>query len=134
MRAINSTINEILNYSRHIAIVGISNKPYRASFDIAQYLLEAGFIIYPVNPAYDSVLGLKCYNRLSEINHKVDIVNIFRRSSEVKPFIDEAISIKARAIWMQTGVINNDAAQTALQSGLDVVMDRCIKVEHFYTA
>ena len=130
MNGINGNIKELLQNSKNIAIVGVSDKSYRASNDIARYLINTGYKIFPVNPNYDRVLGLHCYNSLSEIDDAIDIVNIFRRSSETAPVIDEAIDIKAGAIWMQLGVINEAAAQKALDAGLKVVMNLCIKIEH----
>ena len=130
MKRLNKEIPEILKNYRTIAVVGISENSYRASNGVSMYMMKKGYGIIPVNPNYDQVLGLKCFNSLSEINGDVDIVNIFRRSDKVLPVVEEAIKINARAIWMQLGVINDQAAQLALDAGLKVVMDLCIKIEH----
>jgi len=130
MNNINQNIPEILKNSKTIAIVGISDKPHRPSYDIASYLLKAGYDVIPVNPMLDEIFGLKCFGHLSEISQTVDIVNIFRRSSEVEPIVDDAIKIKAKTVWMQLGVANEKAAQNALNARINVVMNHCIKVEH----
>jgi predicted CoA-binding protein len=130
LNQINRNIPELLNNSKHIAIVGLSNKPNRISYGVGSYLLQAGFNILPVNPNYDSILGLKCYPNLTEIPHSIDIVNIFRRSENVPSIVEEAISIKPKVIWMQLGIVNEQAAKLAIDSGLQVVMNRCIKIEH----
>ena len=91
---------------------------------------DHGFRIVPVNPRYTSILGCACYPSLLDIPDPVDVVNIFQRSDEVMPFVEQAVAIKARVVWMQIGVINEDAAQTARAAGLDVVMDRCMKIEY----
>ncbi|NOX89711.1 MAG: CoA-binding protein [Calditrichaeota bacterium] len=128
-RRVNQNIPEILKRYRRVAVVGISNKSYRPSYDIARYLLNRGFTIYPVNPNYEEVMGLRCYDNLKEIEGTVEIVDIFRRSDRVLPVVEEAIEIGAKVIWMQMGVINEEAAERALSAGLEVVMDMCIKVE-----
>lgn len=97
---------------------------------VARYLIDTGYTVYPVNPGHDSILGLPCYPNISEVPVAIDIVNIFRRSEDVLPIVEEAVKLKAAAIWMQLGIINNDAAVLAREHGLDVVMDKCIKVEH----
>jgi len=130
MNRINKEIPEILKKYKKIAVVGISEKNYRASNGVSQYMMNNGYTIIPVNPNYDRVLGIQCFNSLSEIEDQVEIVNIFRRSSEVLPVVEEAIKIKAKAVWMQLGVINEQAAKLALDAGLKVVMDRCIKIEY----
>ncbi len=130
MNQVNSNIPEILKSFRRVAVVGISDKPHRPSHYVSEYLLHAGFTIYPVNPRYEEVLGLKCYPRLSDIPHPIEIVDIFRRPDTVIPVVEEAIKIGAKVVWMQQGVINREAAEIALKAGLMVVMDRCLKVEH----
>lgn len=124
------TIASILKKSKSIAVVGASPKPWRDSGSIAQYLMHKGYDVYPVNPNYSEVLGRKCYPDLKSVGVKIDIVDIFRNPEDVGPIIDEAIAVKARAIWMQLGVVNANAAEKAERSGLMVVMDRCIAVEH----
>ncbi len=127
---INSNIPEILKSYRRVAVVGISDKPHRPSHFVSEYLLQAGFTIYPVNPRYEEVLGLKCYPNLQAIPEPVEIVDIFRRPDTVMPVVEEAIQIGAKVVWMQQGVVNHEAARKALEAGLMVVMDRCLKVEH----
>ncbi len=117
-----STETEILKF-RTIAVVGLSPNPERPSHGVAKYLKEQGYRIIPVNPNAIEVLGEKCYPNLSAIPEAVDTVEIFRRSEEVPPIVDEAIKIKARAIWMQDGVTHEEAAKKARDAGLLVVMD-----------
>jgi len=123
-------IKRILNDSKKIAMVGLSEKPDRPSYHVAAYLKSAGYKIIPVNPSASEILSEKAYPDLSSIPEKIDVVDIFRRSDQVGPIVEEAIKIGARAIWMQEGVINNDAARKAANQGLDVVMDRCMLKEH----
>lgn len=127
---VNKNIPELLKGSRHIAIVGLSNKPGRISYGIGTYLIGAGYTIYPVNPNYESIMGLTCYKSLNEIADPIDIVNIFRRSEDVMPIVKDAIKIKAKAIWLQLGIINEQVAKLAIDFGLQVIMNRCIKIEH----
>jgi predicted CoA-binding protein len=126
---INQDIPGILERSKNIAVVGISNKPYRDSYTVTKVLMDYGYRIFPVNPNYDEVLGMKCYGSLKEIKEPIDIVDIFRRPDQVMPVVEEAIEIGARVVWMQLGAENEQAAQKALNAGLQVVMHHCIKVE-----
>lgn len=126
---INQDIPGILERSKNIAVVGISNKPYRDSYTVTKVLMDYGYRIFPVNPNYDEVLGMKCYGSLKEIKEPIDIVDIFRRPDQVMPVVEEAIEIGARVVWMQLGAENEEAAQKALNAGLRVVMHHCIKVE-----
>lgn len=128
---INKNIPEILKSSKNIAVVGISNKPYRDSYTVTRVLMDYGYRIFPVNPNYDEVFGIKCYNSLKEIEEPIDIVDIFRRPDQVMPVVEEAIAIGAKVVWMQLGAENEEAAKKALEAGLQVVMERCIKVELF---
>ena len=130
MKQINQNIPKILEESKTIAVVGISNKAHRASYDVAKYLLNAGYTIIPVNPRIDKIFGIKCYPGLSEIEIPVDIVDIFRRASEVEPIVEDAIKINAKTVWMQLGINNEKAAKKALEAGLSVVTNHCLKVEH----
>jgi len=123
-------IEDILNNSKVIAVVGLSDKPDRPSHDVAAYLKFHGYRIIPVNPTKTEILGEKCYPDLKSIPEKFDVVDVFRRSDAVGPIIDEAIEVGAPAVWLQEGVINEDVAQKALDAGLEVVMDRCMKKEH----
>ncbi|MCZ7399412.1 MAG: CoA-binding protein [Candidatus Methanoperedens sp.] len=123
------TIESILNY-RTIAVVGISDDPERPSHFVASFLESHGYKIIPVNPKLTEWEGKKCYPDLVSIPEKVDVVDIFRRSEAVPPIVDEAIKIKAKAVWMQEGIVNEEAAAKARDAGIEVVMDRCMKKEY----
>ena len=123
-------IRRILLYSQTIAIVGLSPKPHRPSNQVARYLMEAGYRIIPVNPGQDTILGLPCYPNLLAIPAQVDLVDIFRRQEEVLPIVEDAIAIGAKFVWMQEGIVNDEAAAKARAAGLEVVMDRCTKIDH----
>jgi len=123
-------IRRLLNTSRTIAIVGLSDKKERASNFVGSYLKSENYTVIPVNPLKQEILGEKCYPDLKSIPVPVDIVDIFRRPDECVNIVREAIEIKAKAVWMQLGIVNREAAQLALDNGLLVVMDRCIKMEH----
>ena len=124
------TVRDILEMSKIIAVVGLSPKPERDSHEVAKYLQDQGYRIVPVNPRADNILGEKSYPDLASIPEKVDVVDIFRRSVDVPPVVDQAIDIGAKAVWMQLGIVNEDAADKAREAGLGVVMDRCMLVEH----
>jgi len=121
---------EILKSSRVVAVVGLSPNPDRPSHRVASYLKEHGYRIIPVNPQETKILGERSYPALSSIPEPVDVVDIFRRSQEVAPIVEDAIEIGARAVWMQEGVINEEAATRAKEAGLLVVMDKCMLKEH----
>lgn len=123
-------IRKLLQGSRTIAIVGISAKHDRPSHEVAHYLQKAGYKIIPVNPAYAEVLGEKCYPSLRDVPVKIDVVDVFRKPSDVLPVVDEAIAVGAGCVWMQLGVIAPEAAQRAAEAGLQVVVDLCTKIEH----
>lgn len=123
-------IRIILEETRTIAVVGLSSDPSRPSHGVARYMQSRGYRIIPVNPNEVEVLGEKSYPRIADVPEKIDLVNIFRRSEEAGAHVDEAIRVGARAVWMQEGVIDEDAARRALMAGLYVVMDRCILKEH----
>ena len=125
-----NTVRDILEKSKVIAVVGLSPKPERDSHEVAKYLQDQGYRIVPVNPRADTILGEKSYPDLASIPEKVDVVDIFRRSDDVPPVVDQAIYIGAKAVWMQLGIVNEDAAAKAREAGLGVVMDRCMLVEH----
>lgn len=125
-----STEEEILNSSRVVAMVGLSPKPDRPSYKVASYLKRKGYKIIPVNPGAEEILGVPSYPDLSSIPEPVDVVDIFRRSEEVPAIVEEAIEIGAKTVWMQEGVINDEAAARAEEAGLMVVMDRCMLKEH----
>ena len=123
-------IKELLKVSVTIAVVGFSPKEQRPSNMVGRYLAQAGFKVIPVNPGQSKICGLTCYPDLSAVPEKIDIVVIFRRSKDVLPVVEEAVRIGAKTVWMQQGIINEEAAEHALKAGLFVVMDRCIKVDH----
>lgn len=122
---------KILNDYKSWAVVGCSDDPRRPSYGVARFLDEVGFDVVCVNPNHDSCLeGLPCYPDLLSVKEPVEVVDIFRRSESVVPHVEEAIEIGARAVWMQLGVINDEAARLASGAGLDVVMDRCPRIEY----
>jgi uncharacterized protein len=121
---------DILTRYRRIAMVGVSANPTRASYRALVHMRSKGYTIYPVNPGTEQILGLRCYSSLAEIGEPVDIVDIFRRGETVLPLVAEARAIGAKIFWMQIGVINEEAARLAAREGMDVVMDRCVKIEH----
>jgi len=123
-------LRRILSRSRTLAVVGLSAQWYRPSYFAAKYMQDHGYRIVPVNPGYAEVLGQKCYPDLRAIPDPIDIVDCFRKSSDIGPIADDAIAIGARVLWMQLGVVNEEAAQRASAAGLDVVMNRCVKIEH----
>ena len=124
------TIPELLKSSKTIAVVGLSNKRFRPSHGVAEYMQRNGYRIIPVNPFEQAVLGEKCYPDLESVPERVDIVDIFRRAEFVPAIVEAAIRIGARAVWMQEGVVHEDAAERAATAGLVVVMDRCLLKEH----
>jgi hypothetical protein len=122
--------SEILRMGRTIAVVGLSAKRYRPSYGVAEYMQRAGYRIIPVNPHETEVLGEKCYPDVESVPGPIDIVDIFRRSEFVPEIVEAAIRKGAKAIWMQEGVIHEEAAHRAREAGLEVVMDRCILKDH----
>jgi predicted CoA-binding protein len=125
-----NTLRRILKDTRVIAVVGLSADWYRPSYFAAKYMQEHGYRIIPVNPKYDSILGERCYKRLSDIPSPVDMVDVFRKTQDVPPIADEAIAIGAKVLWQQLGVTNEVAAAKARTAGLEAVLDRCVKIEH----
>lgn len=123
-------LRNILKTSSTIAVVGASPKPWRDSGSIARFLMKKGYKVFPVNPKYEEVLGEICYPDLKSVPEKIDIVDVFRNSDAVDGIVSEAIEVGAKVVWMQLDVVNPDAAQRAEQAGLQVVMDRCIAVDH----
>lgn len=128
--ATSEEIKEILLNSRTIAVVGISSNPEKASYRVAEYLKNNGYDVIPVNPNYEEVLGLKCYPDLKSIPVHIDIVDIFRQPDAIPPIVDESIEIGAGTVWMQLGLCKNESAEKAKAAGLNVVMNKCIKIEH----
>ena len=115
---------------RRIAVVGLSSDPGRPSYGVARYLQRAGYEIIPINPSEKEVLGEKAYASLAELTEPPDVVDIFRRPEFVGDVVEEAIKVGAKGVWIQLGIITPEAAHRAREAGLNVVMDRCIKVEH----
>ena len=113
-----------------IAVVGMSPKSERPSHYVSMYMKQHGYNIIPVNPGHDEIAGIKCYPSLKEISEPVDVVDVFRRSEYILPIAESAINIKAKALWLQDGVINHEAAELANNSGLIVVMDDCMLRRH----
>lgn len=119
-------LRQIFETARTIAVVGMSPNPDRDSHIVGRYLHEAGYRVIPVNPAAEEIIGLRCAASLRDIGEPVDVVDIFRRPEHVPPIVEEAIAIGARVIWMQDGVVHEEAAARARAAGLTVVMDRCM--------
>ena len=130
------TIPQILKDSKTIAIVGMSNKPERASHDVAHYLQQQGYRVIPVNPSYEGqeILGEKVYASLQDAaaaaGVRFDIVDCFRKSEDMLPIARDAVAVGAGCLWMQLGVVNQEAADLAKGAGLDIVVDHCMKIEH----
>lgn len=125
-----SDIKQLLENTRIIAVVGLSDKPQRASHHVADYLKTQGYRIIPVNPTLTTALGERCYPSLRDIPEPVDMVDVFRKSDAVPSIVEDAIAIGAKSLWLQEGVIHEAAADQARDAGLQVVMDRCILKEH----
>jgi len=121
---------KILNQYRIVAIIGVSPNPERPSYRVASYLMEHGYKVIPVNPNAQEILGKTSYPDLSSIPEKIEVVDIFRKPEEVVPIVEEAIKIGVKVVWMQEGVINEEAAVKARDAGLLVVMDKCMLKEH----
>ena len=124
------TIGEILKRFHTVAIVGLSSNKDRPSYGVAQYLKKNGYKIVPINPNEKDILGLDCYPSLSSLTEPVEIVDIFRRPDQVMEVVEEAIRIGAKVVWMQEGVMNEQAAKRARDAGLEVIMDMCMMKEH----
>jgi uncharacterized protein len=124
------TLRRILRENRVIAVVGLSADWFRPSYFAAKYMLEHGYRVIPVNPKYSEILGQRCYKTLQEVPEKIDLVDVFRKTEDVMPVAEAAIAVRAKVLWQQLGVRNEAAAAKARAAGLDVVMDRCVKIEH----
>jgi uncharacterized protein len=120
----------ILSEMQSVALVGVSNNPLRSSNFVATYLVRTPYRVYPVNPNYDEVLGRRCYPSLDALPEVPDVVDVFRRVDELPGVVDDAIAVGAKVVWFQLGLRNDDAAQKAIDAGLFVVQDRCLKIEH----
>ena len=123
-------LRRLLRTSRNIAVVGLSAQWHRPSYFAAKYLQEHGYRVIPVNPTYPEILGEKSYKRLADIPERIDVVDCFRKSSEISAIADEAIAIGAKVLWMQLGVESPEARRKAEAAGLEVVENRCMKIEH----
>jgi uncharacterized protein len=125
-----NAMRDVLIHAKVIAVVGHSNKPERTSYRIAQFLRETGYTVYPVNPMVSEIDGQPSYASLRDLPEIVDIVNVFRRSEYLPEIVEEAIAVNAQTVWAQLGVYDEPSAQKALNAGLNVVMDACIKIEY----
>jgi predicted CoA-binding protein len=123
-------LRRILAETRTIAVVGLSGQWYRPSHFAAKYMQDHGYRVIPVNPNYQEVLGQPCYPDLAAVPGPVDMVDCFRRAEDIPPIARDAVAKGAKVLWMQLGIRNEEAARIALAAGLDVVMDRCVKIEH----
>ena len=123
-------MRDILTSTQTIASVGLSSSDEKESYWIVAYLIEQGYTIIPVNPKADEIMGEKVYKSLSDIPIKVDVVQVFRKPEDIPPVVDEAIKIGAKVVWMQEGIVNEEAARKAREAGLQVVMDACMRATH----
>ncbi len=123
-------LRRILKQTRTIAMVGLSAKWYRPSNFAAKYLLDHGYRVIPVNPGYEEVLGQRCYARVTDIREPIDVVDCFRPPRDIPAIAEEAFAVGAKVLWMQLGIVSEEAAAMARRAGLEVVMDRCMKIEH----
>lgn len=123
-------IDSALQSCHTIAVVGLSDRPDRPSYGVAQYMQSQGYRIIPVNPKATEILGEKCYASLLDVPHTVDMVNVFRRTEDVLPIAQQAVQIHAKCLWQQIGITNHEADALAQAHGLISVMDRCLKIEH----
>lgn len=121
---------QIIQNYQSVAMVGVSANPIRSSNFVASYLVRTPFRTYPVNPAYDEILGLKTYDTLADLPEVPDIVDVFRRHDAIPEVVDQAIEVGAKVVWLQLGLRHEEAAQKAVDAGLLVVQDRCLKIEH----
>ena len=123
-------MKSLLQETKVIAVVGLSDRPSRPSYDVSRYMQAHGYKIIPVNPSCTEILGEKCYPDLKSIPVPVDMVNVFRKSEDCLPVAKDAVAIGAKSLWLQLGVINDEAHDHAQVHGLQVVMDKCLKIEH----
>lgn len=123
-------IKDLLAVSRNIAVVGLSPKENRPSNMVGRYLQEVGYRVIPINPGQSEILGAVSYPELNDVPEQIDIVNIFRRPEDTPPIVEQAVALGAKAVWMQQGVVNQDAAAIARNGELMCIMDFCIKIEH----
>lgn len=125
-----SDLKRLFETVRTIAVVGCSPKPERPGHYVAKYLQDLGYRVIPVNPGQTEILGEKCYASLRDIPEPVDMVDCFRRAEDIPPVVEDAIAIGAKFVWMQLGIVNEEAAQRAIDAGIEVVMDRCPKIDY----
>jgi predicted CoA-binding protein len=123
-------MKEILSSAKTVASVGLSSNPEKESYGVAAYLMGHGYRVIPVNPTADEILGEKAYPDLASVPEKIDVVQIFRKSEDVPPVVDQAIKAGAKVVWMQEGIVNEEAAAKARAAGLQVVMDACMRQTH----
>lgn len=123
-------LRRILSTSKKVAVVGLSANWYRPSYFAAKYLIDHGYDVFPVNPNYQEVLGRRCWPDLESLPGKVDVVDIFQKPERVPQLVEQAIGIGAKVVWMQIGIVHEEAARRAREAGLDVVMNRCMKIEY----
>jgi predicted CoA-binding protein len=118
--------------ARRVAVVGLSDDPTRASHGVASYLMSVGKEIVPVNPNYATVLGLKCYPSLEDVTGPIDVVDVFRRPEYCPDVVRSAVSVGAKGVWLQSGIVSDEARRIARAAGIDFVQDRCMKVDHMF--
>ena len=126
----NATVRRVLDSTRTIAMVGLSGNWYRPSYFAAKYLLDRGYRVIPVNPNYEEILGQKVYPDLQSIPEPVEVVDLFQRAEAVPQYVQPAIDIGAKVLWLQLGIVNDEAAAQAIAAGLTVIQDRCMKIEY----
>ncbi len=127
---VENELRDILKSARTVACVGVSSNPQKPSYGIFQYLAEAGYRMIPVNPTVPEIFGRPSYPNLAAIPEKIDVVQVFRKPEDVLPVVEQAIKAGAKVVWMQEGIVNEEAAQRAREAGLQVVMDRCMMKMH----
>jgi len=123
-------IDRILQGSRSIAVVGASDDPNRASYDIMHFLISKGYDVYPVNPNHDAIMGKRCYQSLKDLEVDIDIVDVFRNPKYIGPIVEDTIEIGSKCLWLQLGVVDKNAYEMSSRAGIDTVMNRCIKLEY----
>ena len=126
----NKAIRDILDDSRTIAMVGLSANWYRPSYFAAKYLLDRGYKVIPVNPNYEEILDQACYPDLASIKEPVDVIDLFQRAEAIPRYVEASAALNAKVLWMQLGIVNDEAASAARTHGMTVVMDRCMKIEY----
>ncbi len=123
-------LKEILTNSKNIAVLGLSSNSSKTSYQVANYLVDNGYDITPVRPGVDNIMGKKVVHELSMLESSPDILNVFRKSEDIPGHVEDALKVKPKVFWMQLGIKNEEAANKLIENGIDVVMDRCIKIDH----